>query len=332
MQATQMQVNFFKHLKDKVPSHLSLVDEVAELLNISIDSAYRRIRGENALRIDEIQLLAKHYGISLDQFLELQSKAIIFSGNFVNRDKFNFESYLQGIVQQLETINSSESKEIFYFNKDIPIFHHFMFPELAAFKCYFWCRYYLNNPLYNKGQFLIDDFIEIFNKTGKKISELYLQIPSTEIWNLDCINTTIMQIDYYRECKIFKSEKDIITVYNCLERLVDHIEHQVEIGYKFPFQQPQKKNNVKYKFFINEFVLGDNTVILHLDGQKAAIIAHSVMNYIETVDLKFVNYISDTLDILLKKSTLISEIGEKDRQRFFDTMRMRIHEKKKLAE
>jgi mRNA-degrading endonuclease HigB of HigAB toxin-antitoxin module len=159
---------------------------------------------------------------------------------------------------------------------------------------------------------------------------LYLQIPSTEIWNLDCINTTIMQIDYYRECKVFKSSEDIVTVYNCLEKLVDHIEQQVEVGYKFPFKQPDKNDGIKYKFFINEFVLGDNTVIIHLDGQKVAVITHSVLNYIETTDPKFVDYISETFQIILKKSTLISEIGEKNRQLFFETMRQKIYDKKKL--
>ena len=330
MQATREQTAFFKYLKDKLPSHISLVDQVSDLLNISIDSAYRRIRGENTLRFDEIQLLAKHYSVSLDQFLELQPDAIVFFGNFVNHSKFDFESYLKGIVQRLLQINSGIQKEIFYFNKDIPIFHHFMFPELAAFKCYFWCRYNLNHPIYNKGQFLIDDFVEIFNKTGKNISDLYLQIPSTEIWNVDCINTTIMQIDYYRECKIFRSDDDIRTIYNCLEKLVDHIEQQVEAGCKFPFKQPQKTSNVRYKFFVNEFVLGDNTVLIHVDGQRAAIVAHSVINFIETADPKFVGYISDTFDTLMKKSKLVSEIGEKDRQLFFETMRQRIHDKKKL--
>jgi hypothetical protein len=330
MEATQLQINFFKYLKNKLPQHLSLVDEVGELLNISIDSAYRRIRGENTLRFDEIQLLANHYSVSLDQFLKLKSNAITFSGNFINSEKFDFENYLKGIIAKLEQISGAEQKEIFYFNKDIPIFHHFMFPELAAFKCYFWCRYNLNHTLYNNGQFLIDDFIDVFNKTGKKISELYLQIPSTEIWNLDCINTTIMQIDYYRECKIFKSAEDIVTIYNCLEKLVDHIEQQVEVGYKFPFKQPNKNNGIKYKFFVNEFVLGDNTVIIHIDGQKVAVMTHSVLNYIETADPKFVDYISEAFQIILKKSTLISEIGERNRQLFFDAMRQRIYDKKKL--
>src|ERR1041385_1154234 len=106
MVATNQQTAFFKYLKDSLPAHISLVDEIAELLNISIDSAYRRIRGENTLRFDEIELLAKHYSVSLDQFLGLPQNAIRFKGNFVNRDHFSFENYLKGIVRTLEHINS----------------------------------------------------------------------------------------------------------------------------------------------------------------------------------------------------------------------------------
>ncbi|HWB26282.1 MAG TPA: helix-turn-helix transcriptional regulator [Chitinophagaceae bacterium] len=331
MDTTELQLSFFKHLKEKMPSHISFVDEVAELLNISNDSAYRRIRGEKTLGLDEIQLLAKHYGVSLDQFFHIRSRSIVFDGNYINRDRFTFENYLHGIVQQLSLFTGAQQKEMFYHNKDVPIFHHFMFPELAAFKCYFWSRYNLNNSKYNKGQLLISDFIDVFNTLGKQISDLYLQIPSTEIWNLDCINTTIRQIDYYRESKIFKSDNDIITVYHCLEKLVDHIEQQVELGYKFPFGKPSEAKKVKYTVFINEFVLGDNTVIAHVDGKKLVFMNHSVINYIMTTDEGFIDYASDSMQILLKKSTLISEIGEKDRQLFFDNLRQRIYDKRKLV-
>ena len=331
MQANELQVSFFRYLKDQLPDHISLVYEVSELLNISNDSAYRRIRGEKPITFDEIELLAKHYKVSLDRFLHLQTKAVLFRGNYINRDNFEFENYLKGIVEQLSVFLEAKEKEMFYMNKDIPIFHHFMFPELAAFKCYFWCRYNLNTPKYNKGQFLISDFMDSFNSTGKKISEMYLQIPSTEIWNLDCINTTIRQIDYYRESKIFKSDEDIKTVYNCLEKLVDHIEQQAEAGYKFPYRRPNENKKVKYSIFINEFVLGDNTVIAHIDDKKIVFVIHSIINYISTMDEEFVGYLSDTLHILLKKSTLISEVGEKDRELFFDQLRYRIHEKKRLV-
>jgi len=328
MHAIELQTAFFKHLKEKLPNHLSLADEVAELLNISSDSAYRRIRGDKTLAFDEIQILANHYKVSLDQFLHLNTEAFLFSGNLINREKFEMSDYLDGIANQLSYFASAEKKQIYYLNKDIPFFHHFMFPELAAFKCYFWSRYNLNYPQFNKGQFLISDFIDLFNNKGKKISDLYLEIPSTEIWNLDCINTTIRQIDYYRESKIFSSIQDIITVYQCLEKLVDHIEQQVEHGAKFPFGQPDFSKKVKYTVFVNEFILGDNTLLIEIDHQRMVSLNHNVINYVITTDEKFVEYSWQTMNTLLKKSTLISEIGEKDRQLFFNNLRQRIHERK----
>jgi len=329
--AAELQIDFLQQIRGRLPSHLSLVDAIAEQLNLSIDSAYRRIRGEKHLTFDEIQILASHYKISLDSFLHLQNDSLIFWGKNIDRHTFDFENYLQGIVRQLEYFIPSKEKQMLYLNKDIPIFHHFMFPELAAFKCYFWSRYDLDYPKYNKNQFLIEDYIDIFNNTGKRISELYLQIPSVEIWNVDCINTTIRQIAYYTETRIFKSQQDIETVYDCLEKLVDHIETQVEHGYKFPPGKSEPENKVKYSVYINDFILGDNTIAVELDGEKMVFLNHNVINYIMTNNKEFINYTFETLKILLRKSMLISEISERDRQLFFHNLRERIHEKRKTT-
>lgn len=325
----KLQTAFFKHLKEQAPANISLADEMADLLNISIDSAYRRLRCEKTLDFDEIQILSSHFKISLDQFLNLQTKYFLFSGDFISHEKFEMNKYVESIVRQLTHFADAEHKEIYFFNKDIPIFHHFMFPELAAFKCYFWSRYNLNYPNFNKGQFLISDFIDLFETTGKKISALYQEIPSTEIWNLDCVNTTIMQIAYYRDSKVFKSEDDINTVFNCLHKLVDHIEQQVERGYKFDYKFPHISTKASYKVFINDFILGDNMVLIKRDKERYVSIAHNVINYALTTDDKFIDYSWQTMEILLKKSTLISEIGERERQHFFNTIRSRIDDKHK---
>ena len=331
MEIYKLQITLFQKIKETLAPHLSFVDEIASVLNISNDSAYRRIRGEKAISFEEVCRMAGHFKVSLDQFLKLDSDAVIFSGKFVSRETYDIENYLQTFVRNLTYFNTFKEKELFYQNKDIPVFYHFMFPELASFKCYFWSRYNLNYPQYNKGQFLIDDFIETFDNTGKKIPLLYSQIPSTEIWNVDCINTTIRQIDYYRETKIFASHDDIITLYNCLEKMVDHIESQVEAGVKFPYGKTGEFSNVKYRVFVNEFILGDNTIIIQLDNNRLVALNHNNMNYSITRDENFVNYTYQTMQSLLKKSTLISEVGEKERELFFNGLRERVYAKKKLV-
>src|SRR4051812_37745011 len=132
-----IQDNFFKQVKKNLPVHLSLVDEVSELLNISQDSAYRRIRGEKSLTLDEVQLLATHFRISLDNFMNIKTESIVFIGDLISKETNSFENYLKQMVTQLSRIQQADKKELFYMNKDIPIFHHFTFPELACFKCYF---------------------------------------------------------------------------------------------------------------------------------------------------------------------------------------------------
>lgn len=333
MNPIELQVSFFKKIKNKLPSHISLPDIVATHLNISNDSAYRRIRGEKPLTLDEIEILVGKTNISLDQFFKLGEPAdeIKFTGKLINHEIFDFEDYLNGIARQLKIFAEADKKDMIIFNKDIPMFVNFMFPELAAFKCYFWSRYNLNITKLNKGQFLIEDYIKSFNSIGKTISDYYGQIPSTEVWNVDCINTVIRQIEYYRQSKIFKSTQDILTVYNCLEQMIDHIEHQVECGCKFNHCAPQS-TGVKYTFFINDYILGDNTILVKLDDKKMVFMVNNVINYLLTTSPVFVEYSFQTMDIILKKSTLISEIGERDREGFFDKLREKIHERKKQVQ
>ena len=69
METNGVQFLFFNHIKNLLPTHLSLAEEVAEVLNISTDSAYRRIRGEKELPLEEAKKLCIKYHISLDQFL-----------------------------------------------------------------------------------------------------------------------------------------------------------------------------------------------------------------------------------------------------------------------
>ena len=206
-----------------------------------------------------------------------------------------------------------------------------MFPELAAFKCYFWSRYNLNYTDFHKSHFIINHLVDLFTESFKKISRSYLEIPSVEIWNFDCINATLRQINYCRESKIFSSALDVITVFECLEKLVDHIEQQVEYGAKFPFGKPDPSKKVKYTVFVNEIGVGDNSVLIEVNNERMACLLHNNINYAMTIDEKFVEYSWQTMNIFLKKSTLISETGEKDRQLFFDTIRQQIYDKKKLV-
>jgi len=315
---------FFQHIKSNLAGHLSLVDEVADLLNISNDSAYRRIRGEKPLSFEEIKTLCAHYKVSLDQLFHLNNDSFLFSGPLTNNENFGIESYLEYLLSLVNYFNSFEQRELIYNGKDMFLFHCFGFHELTVFKVFFWMKTILQYPLEGKEIAIIETIRQSIFKITARMSEAFNKLPLTEIWHDDCLNATLRQIDYYRESKIFPTDKFALDVYKNMLDMVNHIEKQAEAGCKFPVGGKPSASSPAYKFYMNEFILGDNCNLAILNQSKVVYINHSVLNIVMTKDPVFTEYIFMHLQNMMRKSTLMSMVGEKQRTKFFNTMREKI--------
>jgi hypothetical protein len=324
MDQPSVQQLFFQHVKSNLPAHLSLVDEIAELLKISNDSAYRRIRGEKPLSFEEIKTLCAHYKISLDQILHLNNDSILFSGPLIDKDSFGFEKYLEHLLNQLNYFNSFENRELYFMSKDIFIFHTFGFHELTVFKIFFWMKTILNYPFKGSEIFTLDALRESVFKIASKISDAYNKIPSQEMWNIETIHTTIRQIDYYRQSKVFSSDRDALAIYASIISMLDHLEMQAEAGCKFSINGIPNSTSASYKIYVNEFFLGDNFALANLNNTKVSYINHTFLNVFMTKDQVFGEYAYRHIQNMLRKSTLISNVGEKERRRFFNSMREKV--------
>ncbi len=83
--------------------------------------------------------------------------------------------------------------------------------------------------------------------------------------------------------------------------------------------------------YFNEVVLGDNQMLAILDDSKIAFIPHSGANYIMTRDINHCENFYQYLENLTRRSTLISEVIEKERSKFFKIHRDRLaHRKQSL--
>jgi len=331
MDQPSVQQLFFQHIKNNLPPHLSLVDEIAELLNISNDSAYRRIRAKKPISFEEIQKLSSHYKISLDQFLHLQSDSLIFSGRLVTAPEDFFDQYLKNLLQNLIFLNGFAHKHLYFLTKDIPWINHFQIEELSSFKIFLWMKSILHyESLKGKKFSLKNQHCPEYIELGKKISQQYNKIPATEIWNLEGVNVTIQQIEYYRECDLFESNDDVMAIYDKLELLINHIERQAELGKKFNINETPTTSAPDFNMFYNELALGDNTVLVDLGKMKVTFLNHSVIDFISTRDDRFSNQIYHSLKNLISKSTQISTVGEKNRSHFFGRLRAKINQQKKM--
>ena len=322
---SELQINLFQHIKAVLPSNLSLADEIADLLDVSVDSAYRRIRGEKQLIFEEIQKLSQHFKISIDKILNLKSDSTLFSGIYLEHKDFDFLKYLDdNMYNNLAYVARFEQKELIYFSKDIPIFYYYMFPELAAFKFFVWMKTLLEFPEFVSAKFSLKKIPESFFERAKKIATISCQIPVTEILNVENIQTTLRQIEYYKDTRLFESKSELDLLYDKLEEMISHMETLCTVGRKFLPGQKPLLTNAPLKMYVNDFVIGDHSNVAILNGKKMCFINHNIINVLSTQDEAFCNYSYDFMQNIIRKSTQISEVGERERVVFFNMIRQRI--------
>jgi len=330
MESNEQQKLFFNTIKSIVPSNLSMVDTVAELLNISNDSAYRRIRGEKPITFDEIQKLCSHFHISFDRTMNINSDCTVFYGKRIDGDNFVFENYLQSILYNLKQFNNAEHKKLYYEAQDIPLFYHFQFPELAAFKYFFWMKSVFYYPEFSKMCFEDCKLKEVLHTTGKEIIQEYNKIPSAELWVSETVNSTIRQIEFYAHTGVLKRKDTIALLYHQLEILIEHIREQAEFGEKFLIGEKPKGNKNNFQLYYNEVYLGHNSIIVETDQIVTSFVNHAVLNFMYTHDEDYCQYAIKAMERNMKKSVLISTVAERNRDFFFNQLRQFIEASKQM--
>jgi hypothetical protein len=331
MDASEIQRSLFEQIKSKLPEPSMVAEVIAKLLDISTDSVYRRMRGEKAVTLEEVNILCNQYQISLDQLMQIRSNVFAFEGRFLDSKTFRFDAYLKNAHQTMSYMNSFERTEFFYLCKDNPFFHYFHFKEFAAFKYFFWMSTLMFFPEFKNKKVAFEEYSDEMFEQGKEILDIYNQMDSVEIWNVESLTSSLRQVDYYRDARRFKSDRDIYELYDAIEKMMTHLEKQAELGYKFEYGDPEKKPLGKFRMYFNEIVLGDNQMLAVIDDSKMVFIPHSAANYIMTRDPAFCEHFYQYLQNLMRCSTLISEVSEKERSKFFKIHRDRLaHRKQSL--
>jgi hypothetical protein len=295
-----------------------MVDEIADLLNLSYDSVYRRVRGEKPLTMVELKTLCEHFHISVDQVLQIKTDSVVFQAPNINNDNEEFVDYLKGVLKQLQYFNSFNQKQMLYLCKDLPIWHFYCYPEIAAFKTFCWIKTIRNNPAYQNKKFSLSEYkFEDCYALGQQILQEYCNIPSIELWNYESLTSSIRQVEYYKDAGLFSRKEDFHLVLDSLDKTLDYLQHQAEIGKKFMPGGTELTHKKPFQFYVNEVILGNNTIMVDLDGGQQCFITYNIFNYLTTRDPRFTSQSIQSFQNLLSRSTIISGTGEKFRNRFF---------------
>ncbi len=320
MDSIELQKTFFDFIKSRISEKISLVDEIADLLNISNDSAYRRIRGEKELSLTELKTLCSHFQVSVDHMLGIDSGTYMFRGRLVDGAKTGIKEYLGSMLMVVEQGLKQPGIRFFLEAKDIFPLHYFIIPELAAFKLFFWSRTLLKDETTPK-KFRPEDFDGEMLQMAEKISHLYTKIDATEIWNTETINSSIRQVNYIWQSGCLSGKNQALQLYEKMEQMINHLEEEAACGEKFmPGMHPSGKQD-NFLLYHNDVLMGHNTILVVTPNARQVYLNHNVINFMGTHDKIFCDYTHQTFNNIIRKSTLISVTNEKDRGRFFNQLR-----------
>jgi len=316
----ELQKSLFQHVKGQLSSQLSLVDEVAELLQISNDSAYRRIRGEKELTFSELGILSKHFRFSVDTFLGLGKNSFVFRGSLIDGKKTSLKDYLHSML--LVVMNGSNHPEVRLYMeaKDILPFHHFIIPELAAFKLFFWSKTLFREDASPK-KFLPENYEPELVRLAEEVSRTYVKLQATEIWSTETLNSSLRQVNYLWHSGYLSGKAQALHLFDRMGEMIDHLEEEVAAGEKFLPGSSPTGNTSNFELYYNDVLLGHNTILTVLNESMQIFMNHNVLNFMRSTDENLCRYTFETFQNIMRKSNCISVNNEKDRVRFFNDMR-----------
>jgi hypothetical protein len=318
MEDSSIQQRLLGLVQDQTPDKYSLVYELSELLGLSTDSVYRRLRSETLLNITEIEKICLHYSISYDSICGCEDSGLVSFKYKPVKDLSDFNDWFAALAGDLKVLQNKENAHVIYAAIDIPIFHNFRFPLVSYFKSLYWLKSITNHPGYQDVKFSINDITNEFILKGKALHELYAAIPSTEIWTDLITYSLLRQIDYYWDSGEFASRDDAMALCNEVGMEFDYLLNAARTSSKSTDKQKVPGEKVNFQLYDCDIEIATNCVLVISGNMKTIYLSTQTFNIIKTSNTIFTEETHRWLNSLLKKSTLISDVGEKQRSLFFN--------------
>jgi hypothetical protein len=317
-----MQEQFIQYLKSKAGNNSSFVDEIANVLDIGYDAAYRRINSKTSITLEEAVKLAKHYKISLNNLFEVGNQnSIVTELSPPIHNKEGLELWLKQSYNSVFPLTKLKSASIIYSAKDIPLFHTLKDSYLSRYKIYVWLKDVDSEMSRDKISFdhFIKDIPPTLLENAFKLGEVYKDINITEIWNNTTINGTLQQVLYYFEAGALSKELALL-ICNDIEDVIRLIEKQAIQQCLFG-----SKNKAIYNLYINDIHTMSNTIMVKTPHQKVFFTPFTVISYFKIEHQPTCELMYEFFEKQMSISKLLVNAGEKDRSLFFNRMHQKIN-------
>lgn len=325
-----LQAYLFESIIQKYDRRADAIKTMSDLLHISIDGIYRRMRGDSVLGPQELYALSRHFSISLDQFIHKKVNSVIFDfHNFASLPS-SIEAFLQNMLQFLRSIRQLNDVHIHMATSDVPIFYYAFTPKLFKFKLYVWGSTIWNIPLFKQNGFNLKLFSPDIDRLILAIRTEFMQLDTTELWSASLNEDTLNQITYFAYCGKF-AESDLVW------ELMDEIQAQLQVLFEFSsteakFKHPSGTPQGVLNTYHNELIHSVSHILLNSKEQKLVFTPFTSPSYLVSHDEQTANLLEEWIKNIVDRSDKISGKSEKSRAWFFNQLKNKIEfGRKRLA-
>lgn len=308
----EAQIAFLNRIKLSQPANQVFAGQIADILNIGLNEAYKKISGKSYLSLEQVSVLCKAFNTSFNINEDRNASQVTFNYNKLSSAENQIGVFLSTLEKELIALTRQSDVQIFTTTDDIPLFHFFKYPNLTAFKLYFW-KSQISADAAASLPFDRQTIPQEMISKAYELYKLYSQIPSTEIWTHNTLLGTLSQLQYVYE-------SDLIPDRELLMSICDEIKLTLkDVGLYATRQSKGEIDNARSEF--NWYVCELSGCINYLIRSKDEYTVYhrfNTFNFLRTTDKEFCREIEVWTNNLIEKSINFTRQGQKLRNNYLN--------------
>lgn len=301
-------------MRSHLPKEKSLANYLADMLCISKEAVYRRLRNEVPFTFYEIALISKNLHISVDKIIgNSVSDGAIFDLKFLDSPDplENYYRILSGYLKLFIYVKNDPLSESSTASNVVPFTLYSSYEYLSKFRI---CRWMyqcgkLNIPSYLSDIYVPDKLAEMHKALNHEVK----QVGNTcFIWDSSVFVSFVKEIKYFAQLNLI-SENDVVCLKTELHLLLNELEQMAICG-EFP-------NGNKLSIYLSGINFEAIYTLIEKPGFQTCLFRVYSINSMDTQDPKICEAQKVWIQSLKRHSALITQCNEMERLTFFNQQR-----------
>ncbi len=317
---TKLYEELIRIIKLKVPAGMNPVDVLIDIIPMSKEAAYRRLRGEIDFSLEEVVRITRYFDISIDALRDSEQGKNRFGVQMmcVAEAHLPVDRYQQAVnecIDLLKTLKTHPNAQLFVLTDImIPMFPIFKYEMMSKYYMFKW-MYRCSNDLYPgklKDMYIPDEVTVLHHQFIKEMQDVAVRY----ICPPELMLSHVREVTYFRKMELL-TDDEVRQIKQETNMLLDEMGSNMMRG--------KTSNNMPFSMNLSYFGFDTTCIYYHADTFGVASVHMFGDGFYYYKDPRIVHKMKHMLDALVKNSVLISVSGEKQRLEFMNRQREMIH-------